>query len=906
MLKNKVGKIMLVLLAALLPAAAFAELVLKPADCVIVVTGKENQFKRAAEELAFHLKEITGQTVPVVKQAPEGKYVINIGKKPSDAPEKYTATEEGYWKFGPREAWFYGNPSVNWYYGNCAGPVLYAVYDFLENELGVRWPYPGIVCAPKQNPLKIGRQEGKYVHSVYKHFLWPRSIREWVERMRSFTDLRTGAGHAFTDWWKKYGKTHPEYFALSQGRRAPIRLGSEKADDITRTESRMERIISMCVSNPAVADQVVRNWNGKTAILNICENDSAAPFACHCASCRALDADPKGKLDNFMGADRYVDFGNRVLKAARKIRKDVKVIYFAYNASEQPPRKTRIEPGTIISIVPTDFRWEQLTGYINAWKKAGMTEFIYRPNWHHYFAPMGFPIGYDRFAFRIQQFIYRSGGCWSYDTTRTIDPFRIRNDYILCHAMLEPERPFEYWEKHYAEAFGPAQQDVIDYFRFWTRIWNERIEKKILDLMARKSYETNLARVFLPQISRYYRTDDFIRSGKILNRALSRKLEPQARKYLLHLKQFHDHAALMLKCVNTKSMNDIRKLVDFRNKNAIGTRAELERRFDNPLGIRTTPGINTPVLWHFRLDPKDEGVRDHWFAQTDFSGWDGMMPTNSPWENPAVVKGHPSAELRKKTASYDGVAWYAQKIKIPPQWKTSRILLHFGAVDESAEVWVNGKKAGEHPFIKPDDWKTPFDIDITKLVDWTKPEQTVTVRVTDKTGAGGIWKPVEVRFVDNWVPRKDALFQYFDFEQHSDGMCLGWTNAFGCTEKPQAGKGCMRQKSNGGNWDVSRSGSYFPVKPGEKYKLSVWNRNSLTAGEAQFMIRFITKDKKNTLKNGYLIRKVVPGTQQWEQYEQEFVVPADCGYIQIFFRVVNPIGNVYWDSVELFRAEPVK
>ena len=72
------------------------------------------------------------------------------------------------------------------------------------------------------------------------------------------------------------------------------------------------------------------------------------------------------------------------------------------------------------------------------------------------------------------------------------------------------------------------------------------------------------------------------------------------------------------------------------------------------------------------------------------------------------------------------------------------------------------------------------------------------------------------------------------------------------------------------------------------------------------MIRFITKDKKNTLKNGYLIRKVVPGTQQWEQYEQEFVVPADCGYIQIFFRVVNPIGNVYWDSVELFRAEPVK
>ena len=908
MFTKSIGKILFLLLIFLGTSNAFAQLVIKPQECVIVVAGKKRQHKRAAVELALHLKEITGKEIPVITgKAPGGKYIIYIGKTPGNAPQKYTAIEESYWQFGPREAYFYGNDPDNWYKGNRAGPVLYAVYDFLENELNVRWPYPGITCAPKQNPLLLRRQKGQYVHNKPKHYLRTNSV--WRERLRFFTDTRLGQGHAFTQWWEKYGKTHPEYFALSQGKRAPITLGNVKSVDVTRTESRTARIIALCVSNPAVVKRIIQNWKGKTRVLNICENDSAAPYSCHCKGCRALDPDPKGKLNNAMGADRYVDFGNRVLKEARKVRKDAKVIYFAYNASEQPPRKTRVAPGTILSLVPTDFRLNKLEEYINNWKKAGMTDFIYRPNWHFYFAPMGFPIGYDRYAFRIHRFIQRSGGSFSYDAPpRNLDPFRVRLDYILLHAMLEPERPFEYWEKHFAEAFGPAQQEVIEYFRFWAGIWEKRVEKKVLAAMTSESYEGgNLTRTFLPRIREFYFKGDFIKSGRFLTRALQKKLTPPARKYLLMLKEFHDHGALMLNCVNTKSMNDIRKLVQFREQHAIGTPAELEKRFDRHLGIRTTPGIDTPILWHFRLDPGNKGIKERWFADKEFSKWDGLMPTGCTWEKPVTVNGHPSAALRKKTANYDGIAWYARKIRIPAQWKNSRIFLHFGAVDEAAEVWVNGKKAGSHPFIKPSDWKTPFDIDITKFIDWSQKEQLVTVQVTDKAMAGGIWKRVEVRFVENWVPVKDSSFKYFGFEHHSKGMCQGWSNAYACTQNPQAGKGCMRQRSRGGSWDVSRYGSYFPVKSGDKYKLSVWNRNTLTSGEAQFMIRFIDKTKaKGIKKNGYIIRKVVTGHKEWEQYEQEFVIPGDCGYIQIFFRVVNPVGEVFWDSVELFRAEKIK
>src|SRR5579871_3231530 len=40
--------------------------------------------------------------------------------------------------------------------------------------------------------------------------------------------------------------------------------------------------------------------------------------------------------------------------------------------------------------------------------------------------------------------------------------------------------------------------------------------------------------------------------------------------------------------------------------------------------------------------------------------------------------------------------WYRRKLTIPPDWKGQRIVLHFGAVNWVAKVWLNGKELGEH------------------------------------------------------------------------------------------------------------------------------------------------------------------------------------------------------------------
>ena len=40
--------------------------------------------------------------------------------------------------------------------------------------------------------------------------------------------------------------------------------------------------------------------------------------------------------------------------------------------------------------------------------------------------------------------------------------------------------------------------------------------------------------------------------------------------------------------------------------------------------------------------------------------------------------------------------WYRRTFKIPESWNGKRTLLHFGAVDWEATVWVNGKELGKH------------------------------------------------------------------------------------------------------------------------------------------------------------------------------------------------------------------
>ena len=123
-----------------------------------------------------------------------------------------------------------------------------------------------------------------------------------------------------------------------------------------------------------------------------------------------------------------------------------------------------------------------------------------------------------------------------------------------------------------------------------------------------------------------------------------------------------------------------------------------------------------------------------------------MLRIDAPWEKQRYLK---DEKFKKMLESYDGIGYYSQTLPIPAEWKGKEIYLIFGAVDESAWVYVNGKFAGKHIFASANDWQTPFAIPITDNIDWKKDRQTVVVRVEDKAGQGGIWRPVMLAAREN-------------------------------------------------------------------------------------------------------------------------------------------------------------
>jgi beta-galactosidase/beta-glucuronidase len=65
----------------------------------------------------------------------------------------------------------------------------------------------------------------------------------------------------------------------------------------------------------------------------------------------------------------------------------------------------------------------------------------------------------------------------------------------------------------------------------------------------------------------------------------------------------------------------------------------------------------------------------------------------------------------QKKVGKENELWYQREFTVPSKWKNNRILLHFGAVDWKADIWVNDIKVGHHT-----GGYTPFSFDITSAL----------------------------------------------------------------------------------------------------------------------------------------------------------------------------------------------
>ncbi len=156
--------------------------------------------------------------------------------------------------------------------------------------------------------------------------------------------------------------------------------------------------------------------------------------------------------------------------------------------------------------------------------------------------------------------------------------------------------------------------------------------------------------------------------------------------------------------------------------------------------------------------PRPQMVREQWW---DLCGpWDyavtGTDAVPSRWDGTIRVPFSPEAPASgvMRPVGPDDRLWYRRTADF--SGAPGRVLLHFGAVDQRAKVWVNGVEAGTHV-----GGYTPFSLDITAALDDTRRAEILVLcrdgtdtvplaRGKQKTERGeiwytpqsGIWQPV--------------------------------------------------------------------------------------------------------------------------------------------------------------------
>jgi beta-galactosidase/beta-glucuronidase len=187
--------------------------------------------------------------------------------------------------------------------------------------------------------------------------------------------------------------------------------------------------------------------------------------------------------------------------------------------------------------------------------------------------------------------------------------------------------------------------------------------------------------------------------------------------------------------------------------------------------------------------PRPQLVREHWLSldgQWKFA-FDNDKQFKHPsdpiaWTHDITVPYPPESEASGiGDRGFHRACWYQREFDIQPE--DGRVLLHFGAVDFHAKVWVNGHKVVEH-----EGGHTPFQADITRALGDTT-HHVVTVYVEDdphdlskprgkqdwQLEPHSIWYPRTTGIWQTvWLERVPATYiQKIRWTPHFDGFEIG-------------------------------------------------------------------------------------------------------------------------------------
>jgi hypothetical protein len=330
-----------------------------PAATIVIPEDAHGRLTSAANDLQHYVKAICGVELPIED---DGKQVTGAGLYIGEC-EVTTEADMPPQGLNPETYAIRVRDGDILFTGRWPSPTSFAVSSFIEDTLGVRWFAPGdlweYVPQGKAGELTVEVEDVVKVPGtsprVWSGHAWSPKWNAWNLRNKTILSEVVPRRQFQNNLYRvfppsKYGKTHPEYYPLINGKR-----WIPSADN--------DRYWRPCESNPDVLRLTVeyaRKWfDDHPNIDSFSLGMDDISHICGCENCRAMDPHPDS-YEKRQFSDRHYKFVNalaREIKTTHPDRYIGALIYWI--ARELPETVPKLEDNVFGFITETSALWWQ-------------------------------------------------------------------------------------------------------------------------------------------------------------------------------------------------------------------------------------------------------------------------------------------------------------------------------------------------------------------------------------------------------------------------------------------------------------------------------------------------------------------------------------------------------------------
>ena len=487
------------------------------ANCEVVVDSKAASTTRfAAEELRKFISERFGAKIPLVNKPTPGRASLIVGinrfSKKAGIDDSKLCRDAFIIRTSANKVYILGKDSKTnkityksitksssvWAHLNERG-TLFGVYDFLERFADVRFYFPlKGTLVPKAKTLDLpdiniyDRPDFEArANTSYRQPWIDGKVNSYVFNMHMMRALRRGTfsvpvNHALNllGYVKRFGKKHPEYFALSiKGRREMPPYSSGYLCYSSGIREEIFQDAKACLTNqPAASRNIPKGWNPSSFkpgfVFGMTPNDGFR--SCHCEKC-------KKKIGKYTPENISKDSWDLICDTAERLKKekiDGFVSMLSYYPNNMIPAR-KIPDNVIVGIAArgpwtvdkpkyynTDL--ERIKGFnqklgrkVTLWNyvlKFGMTKI---PG-----IPIYTPRAIGKYYREVSPYIYGAFVETSSDSFVQC----AMNDYIMGKVWWNNQADVEaILKEYYARMFGPGAAPMQKFFERVEDIWLKQI-----------------------------------------------------------------------------------------------------------------------------------------------------------------------------------------------------------------------------------------------------------------------------------------------------------------------------------------------------------------------------------------------------------------------------------------------